>query len=310
MHARYWALCSPQPDLRPVTAMDLDWQLDGGTWPLHETSRFVESGDVRWHVQQLGHGPALLLIHGTGASTHSWRQLAPLLATRWTVFAFDLPGHAFTRGMPPLGLSLEAMSNAAGALLRQMQLQPVLVIGHSAGAAIAARMVFDRQCVPRAIVSLNGALLRVHSRYHLLFSPLAKLLSSNRMAAHLLAWKARDRDAVEHLIESTGSHLDQAGIDLYWRLLRSPQHVAGVLQMIAQWRLDQLMQQLSLLPIPLLQLIGSQDRTVPPSAAWRVRELLPSAPIVSLPNLGHLAHEERAESVAHAVFEAADGWYV
>ncbi|MGA2023452.1 MAG: alpha/beta fold hydrolase BchO [Steroidobacteraceae bacterium] len=290
--------------------MDLDWQRDGGSWPLHETSRFVDSGAVRWHVQRLGHGPSLLLLHGTGASTHSWRQLAPLLATRWTVFAVDLPGHGFTRGMPPLGLSLEGMSDAAGALMRQMNLQPVLLIGHSAGAAIAARMVFDRQCDPRAIVSLNGALLRFDSRYHLLFSPLAKLLSSNSIAANLIAWKARDRDAVEHLIASTGSHLDQTGIDLYWRLLRSPQHVAGVLQMMAQWRLDQLMQQLSRLPIPLLQLIGAQDRTMPPSAARRVRELLPTASIVSLPDLGHLAHEERADSVANAVFEAADVWHV
>jgi magnesium chelatase accessory protein len=80
--------------------------------------------------------------------------------------------------------------------------------------------------------------------------------------------------------------------------------------MMAQWRLDQLMQQLSLLPIPLLQLIGAQDRTMPPSAAWRVRELLPTASIVSLPDLGHLAHEERADSVANAVFEAADVWHV
>ena len=36
-------------------------------------SRFVEAAGLRWHVQILGNGPTLLLVHGTGASTHSWR---------------------------------------------------------------------------------------------------------------------------------------------------------------------------------------------------------------------------------------------
>lgn len=261
-------------------------------------------------MQQLGNGPSLLLIHGTGATSHSWRKLAPLLAVRWTVHTLDLPGHGFTQGTPPLGLSIEGMSSAIGALLRQINLSPVLIIGHSAGAAIAARMVLDRECTPPAIVSLNGALLPFDRGYGVLFSPLAKLLALNPLTPELFAWKARDRRAVARLIESTGSHLDEAGIDLYWRLLRSPRHVAGVLRMMAQWNLARLMRQLPSLPVPLMQLIGSQDRTVPPSAAQRVRALLPGASITSLSNLGHLAHEERPGAVAEELFNVADGLHV
>ena len=54
--------------------------LVGARWPRlaeSESSRFVEAADLRWHVQQMGAGPVLLLLHGTGASTHSWRALAP-----------------------------------------------------------------------------------------------------------------------------------------------------------------------------------------------------------------------------------------
>ena len=63
----------------------LDWNRDGAAWPNHAVSRLVDAGGVRWHVQRMGRGPVLLLVHGTGASTHSWRALMPLLATRFDV---------------------------------------------------------------------------------------------------------------------------------------------------------------------------------------------------------------------------------
>ena len=46
----------------------------------------------RWHVQVLGEGPTVLLLHGAGGATHSWRGLAPLLATDHRVVMLDLPG--------------------------------------------------------------------------------------------------------------------------------------------------------------------------------------------------------------------------
>jgi magnesium chelatase accessory protein len=73
-----------------------DWQIEGRDWPNRDCSRFVESGGLRWHVQRCGTGPVCLLIHGTGASTHSFRDLMPLLATHFDVIAIDLPGHGFS----------------------------------------------------------------------------------------------------------------------------------------------------------------------------------------------------------------------
>ena len=49
-------------------------------WPLADSSRIVQSFGTRWHVQQQGNGPTLLLLHGTAASTHSFRRLIPELA--------------------------------------------------------------------------------------------------------------------------------------------------------------------------------------------------------------------------------------
>jgi magnesium chelatase accessory protein len=69
----------------------LDWERDGKGWPNREASRFVRAAGIRWQVQSWGRGPTLLLVHGTGAATHSWRDLAPLLARRFTLVAPTSP---------------------------------------------------------------------------------------------------------------------------------------------------------------------------------------------------------------------------
>ena len=120
----------------------LNWSTAGADWPNREASLFVEASGIRWHVQRMGQGPVLLLIHGTGASTHSWRHLMPLLARRHHCIAIDLPGHAFTSAPPPWQLSLPGMAQSIAELLDELNVVPEVVVGPSAGAAIAA-LVLD-----------------------------------------------------------------------------------------------------------------------------------------------------------------------
>jgi magnesium chelatase accessory protein len=253
---------------------------------------------MRWHLQQLGAGPALVLAHGTGASMHSWRDLMPQLAQRFTVTAFDLPGHGDTSGMPRGGMSLDAMSAAVGTLIEALGVQPALVAGHSAGAAILCRACIDGRITPRAVFSLNGALLPLHRMQKALFAPVARLLASTSLSSRLFVWSARDRRAVERLLASSGSSIDAAGVDQYWRLARSQSHVEGALQMMAQWDLDGLERDLPRLQPALMLIVGGNDRMVPPAEARKVQQLLPGASLVTLPGLGHLAHEERPDLVS------------
>ena len=89
---------------------ELAWSRDGATWPHHGASRFVTAAGIRWHVQEMGQGPVVLLVHGTGAATHSWRGLMPLLAQTHRVIAIDLPGHGFTQTPAPQRLTLPGMA--------------------------------------------------------------------------------------------------------------------------------------------------------------------------------------------------------
>jgi magnesium chelatase accessory protein len=288
----------------------LHWDTDGADWPLRAHSRFVRAAGLRWHVQQLGVGPPLLLVHGTGATTHSWRDLTPLLAERFAVTSFDLPGHGFTEGTPRGGMSLTAMSAALPELLRALELNPQLAVGHSAGAAILCRMALDGHLAARAIVSLNGALLPFHRFQRMLFGPVARLMALSPLAARAVAWGARDRKAVLRLLSGTGSTLDARGIELYWRLARSEGQVDGALRMMSQWDIEALARDLPRLAVPLTLVVGEGDLMVPLAEAERVRRLLPQASLIRVPGLGHLAHEEQPQAIAAIIFALAERLHV
>lgn len=285
----------------------LQWQRLGLDWPNRAASRFVTAGAIRWHVQVMGQGPVLLLLHGTGAATHSWRDLAPLLAERYTVVAPDLPGHGFTAKLPARQMSLPGISSALAKLLRELSVSPARAVGHSAGAAILVRMCLDKLIAPQDIVSLNGALLPLQGVPSWLFAPAARLLAASSVVPGLFAWRAADRRAVERLIASTGSQLDARGVDLYARIVSQREHVAGALAMMANWDLQPLQRDLPRLAVPLTLVVGLGDRTVAPGEADRVQALLPSARVIRLPALGHLAHEEQPQQIAQLLFDSDPG---
>lgn len=295
----------------------LQWERDGINWPHRAHSSFVLAAGLRWHVQRFdsltSNAPVALLIHGTGASTHSWRGLIPLLMQDFNLLAIDLPGHAFT-DMPPLAgraqqLSLPGMANALGELLEKLKLSPALIIGHSAGAAVGVRMCLDNLVDPQMLVSINGALLPLGGLAGQVFAPVAKLMSALPFVPRLFSWQATSPVVLQKLIDSTGSRLDADGMALYAKLVSNPGHAAGALGMMANWDLPQLELDMPRLKTPLSLIVGSNDQTVPPRQAARLRALWPvvsSAPqpqLNSLEGLGHLAHEERPDLVAAVVLE-------
>jgi magnesium chelatase accessory protein len=283
------------------------WEREKSSWPNHDLSRFVAAAGVRWHVQQTGSGPTMLLVHGTGASTHSWRDLIPILGRHYSVLAMDLPGHGFSDQVSAAGRSIEGMSKNVHALLRELDFKPRYCVGHSAGAVIACRMALDGHIEPRDIVSLNGAFLPLRGAASLMFTPIARLLAGSSLVPQLLARHADNRANVARVLANTGSRLDAAGITLYQRLVRNPNHIAGALGMMGQWDLHAFERDLPRLKTRLVLIVGGNDKTVPPEQALTIARRVASAEVVRLPNLGHLAHEEEPLLVADEIIKYCRG---
>jgi magnesium chelatase accessory protein len=234
--------------------------------------------------------------------------MLPWLCQHFDVMSVDLPGHAFSSLPAVRQSSLPGMAQAAGSLLQLLGAQPEVVIGHSAGAALGARMCLDGHVKPRLLISLNGAFLPLGGLAGVVFPPVAKVMAALPFAPRFFAGQASDPRSVERLIDSTGSTLDAEGRAFYARLVRNPGHVAGALAMMANWDVNPLLRDLPRLAPRLVLVVADKDLTVPPAQGTRVRSMWPDPSAVELhrlKGLGHLAHEEDPAQVAALCIEAA-----
>jgi magnesium chelatase accessory protein len=268
-------------------------------WPFAEASRIVEARPHRWHVQQIGSGPDLLLLHGAGAATHTWRSLAPRLARRMRLTMIDLPGHGFTRLGTRARSGLDPMAEDVARLLDAIQVTPSAILGHSAGAPLALRLSLDggRQ---RPVVAINGAFAMFDGVAGFLFPLMAKALSINPLTVPLFT-AGSSPARTKRMLSGTGSTIDPAGLSQYHRLISDRAHVAGALAMMANWSLDGLVRDASEHAAPVLLLAGGRDRTVPPKVSREMAARLPDARLLLEAGQGHLLHEEAADLAAQAV---------
>ncbi len=282
-----------------------DWNAMRHEWPHSAHSVFVRCGEMRWHVQRMGQGPVCLLLHGTGASTHTWRDLMPLLARHHTVYAVDLPGHAFSHPLPHQTPSLPHVAQALLTLLLQLGVRPVLWVGHSAGAAIAARSLMDAAWRAAGdagrLVALNPAWLPMPGSARWFYPLAAWVVGRNPLSGWIAAKQVQHTQMADKLLAQTGSVIDAVGQRCYRYLLTQPAHARGVLQMMAAWDLQSFARELPQLAVPVQLQIGLNDGTIPPGQANEVQRLLPQAQRINWPGLGHLAHEERPNDCLNAM---------
>jgi magnesium chelatase accessory protein len=269
-------------------------------WPNAAYSRVVQAMPHRWHVQQMGAGPDALLLHGAGASAHSYGPLIPHLQAQNRLFAPDLTGHGFTQS-PKGRARLPNVARDLQALLAAEDISPDLVIGHSAGGAIALEMTRLGLINPRRIVVLNGALEDFKGAAGVIFPMMAKILVMNPLTGMFLSSGPQSMSQARAVIKSTGSELPDTLLKHYAHLIGRKAHVDGTLGMMAQWSLAELSSALPRIETPVLFIHGAKDSAVDVSVAKRAAKMMPNAELVVLKDAGHLAHEEAPEEVAHHI---------
>src|SRR5262245_53214627 len=112
-----------------------------------ERGRFVDVGTreapLRLWVEEQGRGKPVLLIHGLGATTYTWRELVPGLARTHRVIAVDLKGSG--RSDKPLDDAYGVLDHAAllKTLIVRQHLDDLTLVGHSLGGGVALALALD-----------------------------------------------------------------------------------------------------------------------------------------------------------------------
>jgi len=121
-------------------------------------------GGVRLAVREWpGRGPSILLLHGLASSSHIWDLVAPRLAPRFRVVAYDQRGHGLS-GKPSSGYGFDRLIADAAAVIRALGLKRPVVAGHSWGANVALQLAVDRPRLVSGDVLVDGGFLSMRDR--------------------------------------------------------------------------------------------------------------------------------------------------
>ena len=261
-------------------------------WPNRAKSKFINVDNYVWHIQKFGSDSTrLLLIHGTGASSHSWFPLTETLKPDFEILSLDLPGHGFTRALSRQKKELNIIVEQINSLLKEIDFYPNLILGHSAGAAIAYELAKKIESSPPTI-AINAAFGQFSGLAGVAFPYFAKIAATTTITARLLNLLANKEELVRKLLQSTGSIIPEEQIRCYQYLFSSPEHVEGTLQLMADWDLGNFLDQLPQDTLPIHFLVGEKDKTVPPHISKSWEKIMLNSLLTECKDLGHLMHEE------------------
>ena len=271
-------------------------------WPNSQYSEYVETRFHSWHIQRLGknRGKKILFVHGTGSSCHTWSDIIECLQDEFDVLLVDLPGHGFSRIPAPGQSSLQSVFSGLMELIEKIRFVPDLIVGHSAGAAIAV-LLSEKIKAKSGIICINAAFGEFPGLAGVMFPIFAKIIAVVPFSSDVLAALSKNKERTEKLIANTGSKITRDRLDHYKVLFSKPNHVKGTLKLMAEWDLSEFLKNLKNCNSNINFLVGILDKTVPNSVSKKWSQVLPRTKYHEISGAGHLVHEEKPYEVSQII---------
>jgi pimeloyl-ACP methyl ester carboxylesterase len=232
--------------------------------------------------------PALLLIHGFGASLHTWEIWAEALSERYRVIRVDLPGSGLSPP-DPSGVYTDARSEQLLlALLDQLGVGAVTLIGHSIGGRIAWGLAARHpERVERVVLIAPDGFASPGFDY----GKAPEVPASLKLMTHVLPRPLLRMSLAPAYADP--QTLSERLTDRYFELMRAPGARPALLARMQQTVLSDPRPQLQRIRAPTLLIWGEQDAMIPFTNAADYLAALPHARLAALPGIGHLPQEEQ-----------------
>ncbi len=252
------------------------------------------------YVEEMGHGPTILLLHGLGGSSYSWRFVAPRLAATHRVVALDLRG--FGRSDKPFDRAYGVDDHAAvvRAFIRAANLSRITLVGHSFGGMVALRLVLDRRIEPHRIARLVTISAPAYPQP---FSSGIKFLRRPVLPyVALLVVPPELTTTLALMMDAAGFHrFTERDISIYADPLSSPGGPHALIETALQIvppDLDRLIARYPTIAKPALVMSCREDGVVPIASAERLARTIPGARLSVLEGCDHMPAEQAPTAVA------------
>ena len=260
------------------------------------TGRFVAVEGLQTYVMETGppEGPAVVLVHGLGGSTFSWREtIDPLADDGYHVIAFDLPGFGLTDKPLTYDYGHPHQADFTAHLLDALNVSTATLVGHSMGGNIIAHLALRHPERVERLVFVDGAVVGSGGPGNVgalaAFPPIARWIEVG--AAYLLT-----PERFTDLLRSAYADPDFVTPEIaagYARVLQTPDFPAGLVGLVRDAGHNQLPDEaIRQIDAPSLLAWGEADTWVPLVNGQRLLALLPDAVLRIYPGAGHLPMEE------------------
>ncbi|MBX2804484.1 MAG: alpha/beta hydrolase [Hyphomicrobiales bacterium] len=259
---------------------------------------------VKLAVHESGRGKPLILLHGLGASSYTWRKVIPDLAKSYRVIAIDLKG--FGKSDKPLDSRYSLLDHARlieDFILRR-KLRDVTLAGHSYGGGIALAVALNLQESGYDHVSKLILVNSIAYRQPLpFFFQVLRVPIVGELGLSLVPPEVQMARALTIAYYEDRKVTDET-IDAYASSLRSEGGRHALLHTIDQLDpelADSFSRRYKNIELPALVMWCSHDKIVPLGYGRRLAKNLPNADFTLIPDCGHIPHEEQPEATLKAI---------
>ena len=252
-------------------------------------------GPVNLYVEEDGHGQPILLLHGFGGSTQTWRRVKPELARTHRVIAIDLKG--FGRSDKPFDDDYGPLDQAAliKAFIDQRRLANLTLGGHSLGGGVALALALD---LNRTRPGLLKRLILIDSpAYRQPLPPAVSLLATPILGAltiTLVPPEILTKSAMFAAYQKSAA-IEMQDVMAYARPLYEPGGKLAVLrtaEQIVPPDLEDLVRRYPTIMQPTLLVWCRRDKVVPLVTGTKLAKDLPNARLEILDSCDHVPQEE------------------
>lgn len=244
----------------------------------------------------VGSGDPVLLLHGFGASSYSWRYLIEPLARHYRVITLDLKGFGESPKPRDNAYSVYEQARLVRNFILANDLKQVHIVGHSFGGGVAlVASIYLSVSHP----GLQKSLVLIDSvAYPQTLPGFIKILATPVLGP-LLVYGLPDTFQVKDLLQKVyfdDALIPQDAIDHYAADLGKPGAKYALLataQQILPPDLPQLANNYNYLTVPTLIVWGKEDAIIPLVIGKRLHDNLPNAKLVVLDEVGHAVQEEK-----------------
>ena len=243
--------------------------------------------------------PAILLLHGFGASLQAWDDWAPALEKNLRVLRIDIPG--FGLSGPAVNQDYSDAADVARviAVMDQLGVQQVIVAGHSMGGRIAWNLAAAHpERVSKLVLLSPDGFPDPNAKSDKTYEVPALL---GLLPYSLPKWALRMGGVAPAFADD--SQLTPQMMQRYHDMMLAPGVRTALLERMRQTRNSDPVARLKSITVPTLLIWGEKDAFIPLSNAQDYLKAMPQAKLVTLPGVGHVLHEEAPQASVQAVLD-------